>query len=134
MSFLTKEFWGQLVEDALNSEPAPYEMEYLDPLSWDPDTSCMKYFNGEIYVVHIDRTTIYFNDPDYSSIEDLGEVKYATYLMMQQKGRWLESWEYVHHINRDWKDDRLENLEIIDTTPQPIEVKYPYDPEKYYGR
>ena len=133
MSFLTKEFWGQLVEDALNSEPAPYEMEYLDPLSWDPDTSCMKYFNGEIYVVHIDRTTIYFNDPDYSSIEDLGEVKYATYLMMQQKGRWLESWEYVYHINRDWKDDRLENLEIIDTTPQPIEVKYPYDPEKYHG-
>ena len=47
MSFLTKEFWGQLVKDALNSEPAPYEMEYLDPLSWDPDTSCMKYFNGE---------------------------------------------------------------------------------------
>ena len=101
MSFLTKEFWGQLVEDALNSEPAPYEMEYLDPLSWDPDTSCMKYFNGKMYIVHIDRTTIYFNDPDYSSIEDLGEVKYATYLMMQQKERWLESWEYVHHIR--WK-------------------------------
>ena len=87
-----------------------------------------------MYIVHIDRTTIYFNDPDYNSIEDLGEVKYATYLMMQQKGRWLESWEYVHHIDGNLKNDDIENLFVIDIRPQPIEVKYPYDPEKYYGR
>ena len=56
------------------------------------------------------------------------------YLMMLKLNRWLEPWEEVYHINRDWKDDNIENLKIIDTRSINIEVKYPYDPEKYYGK
>ena len=42
--------------------------------------------------------------------------------------------EYVYHINRKWKDDRIENLKIIDISPVDIEVKHPYDPKRYTGR
>ena len=34
----------------------------------------------------------------------------------------------------DWKDDRIENLKLIDIETIDIEVKYPYDPVRYYGR
>ena len=61
-------------------------------------------------------------------------MSYASYLMILKLNRWLEPWEYVYHINRKWKDDRIENLKIIDITLKDIEVKYPYDPERYYGR
>ena len=58
-------------------------------------------------------------------------ISYAKYLMILHLNRWLEPWEYVYHINRKWKDDRLENFKIINIKHKDIEVKYPYDPEKY---
>ena len=60
-------------------------------------------------------------------------MSYASYLMVLKLNRWLEVGEYVYHINRDWKDDRIENLKVIDTRPQPIEVKYPFDHERYHA-
>ena len=58
-------------------------------------------------------------------------MQYAKYLMMLELNRWLEPYEYIYHINRDFMDNRIDNFKIIDTRPIDIEVKYPYDPEKY---
>ncbi len=38
---------------------------------------------------------------------------YPRYLMEQELGRALESWEHVDHINNDPTDDRLENFQIL---------------------
>ena len=60
-------------------------------------------------------------------------ISYAQYVLYKEKEIILKPWEEIYYINRDMKDDRIENLKVIDTRPQPIEVKYPYDPEKYNG-
>lgn len=41
------------------------------------------------------------------------QVNLARHLMEQKLGRPLEKFEYVHHINGNMLDDRLENLEIL---------------------
>ena len=41
---------------------------------------------------------------------------------------------FVYHINRKWKDDRIDNLKLINIEAIDIEVKHPYDPVRYYGR
>lgn len=38
---------------------------------------------------------------------------YPRYLMEQYLGRTLQEWEHVDHINDDFTDDRLENLQIL---------------------
>lgn len=40
-------------------------------------------------------------------------ISYSKYLLEQHLGRKLESWETVDHINEDFTDDRLENLQIL---------------------
>ena len=60
-------------------------------------------------------------------------IPYAQYVLYKEKGIIAKPWEYIYHLNKNWKDDRVENLKIINTNPIPIEVKYPYDPERYHG-
>ena len=60
-------------------------------------------------------------------------IPYAQYVLYKEKKIIVKPWEVIYHINGDLIDDRLENLKVIDTRPLPIEVKYPYDPEKYYA-
>lgn len=38
---------------------------------------------------------------------------YPKFLMEQHLGRELEDWETVDHINNDFTDDRIENLQIL---------------------
>lgn len=40
-------------------------------------------------------------------------VRLHRYVMEQHLGRKLESWEQVHHINRDRQDNRLSNLQVL---------------------
>ena len=60
-------------------------------------------------------------------------IPYAQYVLYKEKEIIAQPWEYIYHLNRNWKDDRVENLKVINIHPIPIEVKYPYDPEKYTG-
>ena len=90
--------------------------------------------------IKVDREYEAYNEKWVRLLVDKGLLKptvdimpYAKYLMILELNRWLGPFEYAYHINRDWKDDRVENLKVIDTTPMDIEVKYPYDPAKYTG-
>lgn len=38
---------------------------------------------------------------------------YPRYLMEEHLGRVLHDWEHVDHINNDFTDDRIENLQIL---------------------
>ena len=91
-------------------------------------------------LIKVDREYEAYDEKWVRLLVDKGLLKptvdimpYAKYLMIVELNRWLGPWEYAYHINRKWKDDRIENLKIIDTTPVDIEIKYPYDPVKYTG-
>lgn len=52
----------------------------------------------------------------YNSHKDKSSVSHARYLMSVHLGRFLEDDEYVDHINNDYTDDRIENLQILSPT------------------
>lgn len=50
----------------------------------------------------------------YKSLYINGKKIYEhRYIMEQNLGRKLQTWEHVHHINDDSSDNRIENLEIL---------------------
>lgn len=51
----------------------------------------------------------------YNSNKDRTTISYARYLMSVHIGRYLTDEEEVDHINSDCSDDRIENLQLLDT-------------------
>ncbi len=61
--------------------------------------------DGRKHVIHYDSAT-----------RSKRTQSYPRYLMEQHLGRALEPWEHVDHINDDYTDDRIENLQILTQT------------------
>lgn len=53
--------------------------------------------------------------PDHPKASSNGYVLRYRYLMEQKLGRYLESWEEVHHRDENELNDAIENLEVMTT-------------------
>ena len=104
----------------------------LEPIFGGPRVVHNRWFSkdrGQFFVMIYGMFTDRRGEESY--INDF--IPYAQYVLYKEKGIIAKPWEYIYHLNRNWKDDRIENLKVINIHPIPIEVKYPYDPEKYYA-
>jgi len=59
------------------------------------------------------RYVTVFVGKDHPMAQKSGRVYEHRLVMSQHLKRPLKSWEYVHHLNGDKKDNRLENLVIV---------------------
>ena len=105
----------------------------LEPIFGGPRVVHNKWFSqnkGQFFVM------IYGMFTDEHGIETFMNdfIPYAQYVLYKEKKRIVQPWEEIYYINGNKKDDRIENLKVIDIRPQSIEVKYPYDPKRYYGK
>ena len=78
-------------------------MKYNTPLDYKKEINLKK-----------DKTLGYlvFYDMDHPLSDKNGKIYYHRHIASLKIGRWLEKEEFVHHVNEDRSDNRLENIEI----------------------
>lgn len=65
---------------------------------------------------YVDSGYVLVYRPDHPNAKSTGYIREHRYVMSEHLGRPLESDENVHHINGDKTDNRLENLELWNTS------------------
>ena len=110
-----------------------HKFTYVDPFPWDSEHNAyLRFFKETISNVSINIPVVI--NGIHTKWREIEVIPYSRYLMSLKENRILERYEYVYHINLDMKDDRIENLKIIDTRSRDIKVKHPYNPEEYIGK
>ena len=104
------------------------KIEYLDPLFGGQGNINMKFYDPDkkMFMVKVWRK----ESPDKINFI----IPYGQYVLYKEKKEVRGLNRELYHINGDTTDDRIENLKFINIFAKDIEVKYPYDPERYYGR
>lgn len=74
---------------------------------WDP-----QYYGGSLHPDENGRKFIYLVNKDNS--KDKRHISYAKFVMENHLKRKLAKDEWVDHLNRDFTDDSIENLQIVD--------------------
>lgn len=69
-------------------------------------------FKGEKHISG--RGYVYIHIPDHPAVQGKPYKRIAEHRLVMEKflGRYLHSWELVHHKNRNKQDNSLENLEL----------------------
>ena len=104
------------------------KIEYLDPLFGGQG-----YINKKFYDLDKKMFMVKVWSEDKNNIINF-IIPYGQYVLYKEKKETRGFNRELYHINGDTTDDRIENLKFINIFAKDIEVKYPYDPERYYGR
>lgn len=80
-------------------------------------TSRIKYPTGRVHngwpVLQNEQGYLTIYEPTHPNSNHVGHILEHRFVMSQQLGRALESYEHVHHVNHVRNDNRPENLEIL---------------------
>ena len=79
-------------------------------------------FRKHFYITNNGRTFIYI--PNHPNSDKRGYEQKARLVMEEYLGRFLTIQEVVHHINRNQRDDRLENLQLFSNQKEHMTFHY----------
>ena len=101
-------------------------MENIEPVYYSPDICHLKTFDTSLgrYVVLLNGLCM-----NHGFIDE--KIYHDRYVICAHRGTDVMPWEYVYHLDGNTMNDNIENLFVVDTNSKPIEVKHPYDAEKY---